>query len=148
MPALVSPRSAGARLCVAAAFGLTLPAYVGRAQERDSGRPRPFVYGGDSSFPPHEYLDGSGEPAGFNVELVRLLAAEAGVPVEFDLADWSDVRRRFEMGEVDVMSFAHSEERAARGPGHARGPGQCLRVARGFQPFWTRPDPTQSIVNR
>ncbi len=75
---------------------------------------RRVVYGGDSTFPPFEYLDATGSPRGFNVELVRALGREAGVEVEVRLGGWAETMDRLERGEVDLMSLARSQEREGR----------------------------------
>ena len=66
------------------------------------------------AFPPYEYLDAQGQPRGFNVELMRLLAQESGANVEFRLGRWTEVMAAFDSGRVDLMSLAHSEARADR----------------------------------
>jgi PAS domain S-box-containing protein len=72
------------------------------------------VYAGDSAFPPYEYLDASGRPAGLNVELVRALARRAGVPLEVRLGRWRDVLDDFDAGRVDLVSLPRSDDRARR----------------------------------
>ena len=81
-----------------------------RAQE---AKPRPrFVYTGDADFAPFDYLDASGQPTGFNVDLVRALARDAGVEVEIRLGDWNQARADVDAGKADLISLAYSEERA------------------------------------
>jgi PAS domain S-box-containing protein len=75
---------------------------------------RPLVYGGDRDFPPYEYLDEHGRPQGFNVELVRAVGRELGRPVEIRLSPWHEVLSRVDAGDVDLMSLAYSDRRAAR----------------------------------
>jgi polar amino acid transport system substrate-binding protein len=71
------------------------------------------VVGGDRSYPPYEFLDASGKPAGFNVELTRAIARIMGLRVEVRLGPWSEMRRRLEAGEVDALAgMVFSEERA------------------------------------
>jgi len=74
-------------------------------------RPR-FVYGGDARFAPYDYRDTDGVLTGFNVELMRAVAREAGVHVEVRLATWNDVRAEFDAGGIDIISLSYSEERA------------------------------------
>jgi signal transduction histidine kinase/DNA-binding response OmpR family regulator/HPt (histidine-containing phosphotransfer) domain-containing protein len=74
----------------------------------------PVVYGGDAHFPPYESLDDKGRPQGFNVELVRALALQAGREVEVRLGAWPDVRAEFDAGHVDLMSLPYSPGRADR----------------------------------
>jgi len=44
-----------------------------------------IVYGGDHNYPPFQYLDKDGRPAGFNIEAMEAVAEEAGWDVEFRL---------------------------------------------------------------
>jgi signal transduction histidine kinase/DNA-binding response OmpR family regulator len=75
---------------------------------------RPILYGGDANFPPYESLDAEGHPQGFNIDLVRALAHEAGRTVEFRLGPWPEIRADFDAGRVDLMSLPHSAGRAER----------------------------------
>lgn len=84
------------------------------AASRASGAPARIVYGGDRAFPPYEYLDADGQPAGFNVELIREVAREAGVEVDIRLGVWRERVHALDAGEVDVMMLAHSGARADR----------------------------------
>ena len=76
--------------------------------------PRALVYGGDREFPPYEYLDESGEPQGFNIQLIRALAREAGLAVEIRLGPRDERMSEFDAGATDVMFLSYSDERAAR----------------------------------
>jgi PAS domain S-box-containing protein len=78
------------------------------------GPSRSLVYGGDSQFPPYEYLDETGQPAGFNVHLIRALAREAGMSIEVRLGPREERMRDFDAGSTDVMFLSYTEERAAR----------------------------------
>lgn len=79
-----------------------------------SGQTRSIVYGGDQQFPPYEYLDDEGRPEGFNIQLIRALAREAGMSVEIRLGPREDRMREFDAGETDVMFLSYTEERAGR----------------------------------
>jgi ABC-type amino acid transport substrate-binding protein len=73
---------------------------------------RRIVVGGDHRFPPFEYLDEKGKPAGFNVELTRMIAREMGLDIEIRLGPWTDVLRDLERGEIDaVQGMFYSVER-------------------------------------
>ncbi len=62
-----------------------------------------IVVGGDSEYPPYEFLDENGEPAGFNVDLTRALAQEIGIEVEIVLDQWAKTYDRLLNGEVDIV---------------------------------------------
>jgi PAS domain S-box-containing protein len=91
---------AGAFLLAAAARG-----------EPEAPRAR-FVYGGDARFAPFDYLDAHGQPTGFNVELLRRVASEAGVDLEVRLSTWNDARTAFDEGRLDIISLSYAEDRA------------------------------------
>ena len=75
-------------------------------------RQRRIVVGGDHHYPPFEYLDEKGKPAGFNVELTRMIAREMGLDVEIRLGPWSDVLHDLERGAIDaVQGMFYSVER-------------------------------------
>ena len=59
------------------------------AQPRDevAALGRELVYGGDAEFPPYEYLDARGQPAGLNVDLVRAIARRERLQVRIDNHD-------------------------------------------------------------
>jgi signal transduction histidine kinase len=61
------------------------------------------VIGGDKNFPPYEFLDKNGRPAGFNVELSRGIAEVMGMDVDIRLGNWSEMRRGLDDGSVDVL---------------------------------------------
>ncbi len=110
-------RGRRAATLVLSALALAL-APSARAAASASAPPTPtlpvVVYGGDEAFPPYEYLDADGQPRGFNVELVRALAARAGVRVEVRLEEWWTLLRDFDAGRVDLVSLPLSEERSRR----------------------------------
>jgi PAS domain S-box-containing protein len=72
---------------------------------------RPLVYGGDHAFPPYEYLDEQGRPAGFNIELARALARDLGINISFHLEPWDEIRRKMDAGAIDLAAMFYSEGR-------------------------------------
>ncbi len=72
-----------------------------------------IVVGGNSSYPPYEYLDNEGKPAGFVVELTRAIAEAQGFTVIIKLGEsWTDMRQALETGDVDVLQgISFNEER-------------------------------------
>ena len=78
-----------ARIAVAAGVvaATCAPAWT---QPSVADRPH-FIYGGDSRFPPYEYLDDRGQPQGFNVELLQRLAAVANIDIVVRLGPWAEM---------------------------------------------------------
>ncbi len=70
--------------------------------------------GGDRFYPPYEFIDKDGNPAGFNVDLTRAIARAMGMEVEIHLGAWGDMRRDLAAGKVDILQgMAFTEERLA-----------------------------------
>jgi len=105
------------RLLAATALAalLALPA-SGRAQADPptaAEAPQRVVVGMDPDYPPYEFLDRAGHPAGFNVDLTRAIAEVMGMQVEFRSGRWSEMRAALRHGEIDVLQgITFSEERA------------------------------------
>ena len=78
-----------------------------------TGRSRSrLVVGGDRAYPPYEFVDANGQPAGFNVDLTRAIARHLGWAVDVRLGDWADVRKGLEAQEIDVVQgMFYSAER-------------------------------------
>ncbi len=73
---------------------------------------RPLRIGGDHNYPPYEYLDSSGLPTGYNVELTQAIARIMGMEIHIHLNSWGEMRLALERGDVDVlMGMAHTPER-------------------------------------
>jgi ABC-type amino acid transport substrate-binding protein/nitrogen-specific signal transduction histidine kinase len=68
------------------------------------GRPgRRVVVGGDGDYPPYEFLDRNGQPAGLNVDLTRAIARQLGIEVDIRLGEWNAIRKGLEDGEIDLV---------------------------------------------
>jgi PAS domain S-box-containing protein len=83
---------------------------------------RTIVVGGDYRYPPFEFLDPQGRPAGYTVDLTRAIAAQMGLNIEFRLEPWTDIVRGLEQGDIDVVQgMFYSASRDAKfdfGPPH------------------------------
>ena len=72
-----------------------------------------IIIGGDQSYPPFEFLDKAGKPAGFNVELTQAIAEVMGLRLEIRLGDWNEMRQALDAGAIDSLEGASiSRERA------------------------------------
>lgn len=73
---------------------------------------RPVRVGGDRDYPPYEFLDKDGKPAGFNVDLTRAVAEVMGMKVEFRLGAWAGEREALMDGGLDILEgMTYSDER-------------------------------------
>ncbi len=72
------------------------------------------LVGGDRFYPPYEFIDKDGNPAGFNVDLTRAIARVMGMEVEIYLGAWGDMRADLAAGKIDILQgMAFTEERLA-----------------------------------
>lgn len=73
---------------------------------------RVIIARGDINYPPYEFLDSKGEPAGYNIEVFRAVADAVGIKAEIRLGPWDEVRKELEAGKIDMlMGMFYSEER-------------------------------------
>lgn len=71
-----------------------------------------IIVGGDRDYPPYEFLDKNGQPAGYNVDLTRAIADVMGIKVQFRFGGWSEMRNALLRGSVGVLQgISYSEER-------------------------------------
>lgn len=69
----------------------------------ETGRTRSrIVIGGDSNYPPYEFIDANGQPAGFNVDLSRAIAKQKGLSINIRLAPWEKIRSGLADGRIDL----------------------------------------------
>jgi len=64
---------------------------------------RPIVVAGDHNYPPFEYLDDKGRPAGFTVDLTRAIARRMDMDVRIRLGPWTKVLEGIERGDIDAI---------------------------------------------
>jgi two-component system sensor histidine kinase EvgS len=73
-----------------------------------------IVVGGDDNYPPYEFLDENGQPAGYNVDLTRAIAKQTGIEVDIQLGPWAEIRAELDSGVIDVLQgMSYSRERDA-----------------------------------
>lgn len=108
---MTAPRHLLALLASAGALSLTAP--PARAQPLDDLPGHAIVVGLDRDYPPYEFVDQGGHPAGFNVDLTRAIAEVMGMTVEFRSGTWAEMRAGLLSGEIDVLQgLTYSQERA------------------------------------
>ncbi|MBN1761084.1 MAG: transporter substrate-binding domain-containing protein [Chitinispirillaceae bacterium] len=78
-----------------------------------SDRPKTrIIVGGDNNYPPYEFIDTNGEPAGYNVDLTRAVARAMHLNVEIRLGPWNEIRSGLENGGIDIVhGMFYSPER-------------------------------------
>jgi len=97
---------------VALAGVLALAALRAGAQPLDDAPGRAVVVGLDRDYPPYEFVDQGGHPAGFNVDLTRAIAEVMGMSVELRSGTWSEMRAGLLSGQIDILQgITYSQER-------------------------------------
>ncbi len=64
---------------------------------------RPVVMVCDWDKPPYEFLNNQGEPAGSNIDAMKAVMKELGLPVKFVMKEWSIAVKNFERGDADII---------------------------------------------
>lgn len=59
---------------------------------------------GDHNYPPYEFLDPNGQPAGFNIDIFRAVCEILNLKYEIHLGPWNHVRQQLENGEIDLIT--------------------------------------------
>lgn len=95
------------------ALGLVAPAWAvpGPAPESKS---TPALVGGDPNYPPFHYLAEDGQAAGRDIELIRAIARDQDLEVQFSLLEWGRTLAQLERGSVDVVPMFITEDRLQR----------------------------------
>lgn len=72
-----------------------------------------LAIGSDLAYPPNEYLDSAGEPAGWGVELAEAVAAKLGLEVKWEQLAFESILPRIEEGGLGMgsSSFTDNAER-------------------------------------
>lgn len=74
----------------------------------------PWVIGTEPAFPPFESQDDSGELVGFDIDLMRAIGEQAGVPVEFESLPFDGLIPALQAGTIEaaISGMTITEERA------------------------------------
>ncbi|WP_298273446.1 transporter substrate-binding domain-containing protein [Geobacter sp.] len=71
------------------------------------------IVGGDRAYPPYEFIDKDGKPAGYNVDLTKAIAEVMGIRVEFRFGSWSEMRTALQKKKIDILQgISYSEDRS------------------------------------
>ena len=81
-----------------------LSATPAQAQDNDSyTEENPVIIASDWDFPPYEYSNDKGEPAGYNVELLQKIFKKLDIPYRIILREWSEAAQTFERRDADLI---------------------------------------------
>ncbi|MDO9511968.1 MAG: transporter substrate-binding domain-containing protein [Bacteroidales bacterium] len=62
-----------------------------------------LVVGFDENYPPLQYINSQGEPDGFDIDLIKLVAKKAGFKFVFKYGPWFEIQKKLISGEVDIV---------------------------------------------
>jgi PAS domain S-box-containing protein len=97
-----------------------------------------LTYTGDRDFPPYEYLDEDGKPAGFSIRMVQALGQVLNLPVDFHLVPSAELRQARESGAAQLFSVGYVPSRASQfdlfGPTTTVRSGLLMRAGRASYP--------------
>lgn len=83
------------------------------ASEINDGRVLRVTAGSDRNYPPYEFTDDSGRLTGFNIELLKAVAAVTQMDVRFVADSWNNVRKALDSGRLDIASgMFYNDDRA------------------------------------
>ncbi len=71
-----------------------------------------IILGGDHSYPPSTFIE-NGRPTGFQVDIIKAVAAASGLEVRFSFCPWKEALEKLRAGEVDVIAMSYSQQREA-----------------------------------
>ena len=71
-----------------------------------------IVVGGNSNYPPYQFIDKNGQPAGYIVDLTKAIASVMGMKVDIRLGDFGEILKELESGKIDILEgLSYSESR-------------------------------------
>ncbi|HWQ66180.1 MAG TPA: transporter substrate-binding domain-containing protein [Methanospirillum sp.] len=74
-----------------------------------------YQYWAEENYPPFEFRDESGNPAGYSVDIIRAVADEMGFEVEVRTAPWSEIKQALTDHRIDLSgSMAYDANRTDR----------------------------------
>lgn len=78
----------------------------------ENPKQRAVRVGGNKGYPPYEFIDKDGKPAGFTVDILKAIADVMGMDLDIKLGEWSKVHDDLVSGRIDMtLGMSHSAER-------------------------------------
>lgn len=63
-----------------------------------------IIVGYDNNYPPYEFVNDKGEATGYNIDLIKAIAKELNIELEFRAGVWSEIRSAFDNHQIDLLS--------------------------------------------
>ena len=90
-------------IMLAVLLATCLPIEAQRSFEGKYDKDHPLIIAGDWDKPPYEYQNDQGEPAGSNIDVMRAVMKQLGIPCKFLLKEWGNAIKAFERGEAELI---------------------------------------------
>lgn len=89
---------------------------TGAKQNANSDNAKTLKVAVNSGMSPFAYIDGKGNPIGFDVELVQQIAKKNGYEVKFNILPWQEMFKSVEQGTSDlaISSISYTPEREGK----------------------------------
>ncbi|ACD97323.1 integral membrane sensor signal transduction histidine kinase [Trichlorobacter lovleyi SZ] len=72
-----------------------------------------IVVGGNSNYPPYQFIGKNGQPDGYIVDLTKAIAGVMGMKIDIRLGDFGGILDELENGRIDILEgLSYSESRA------------------------------------
>lgn len=109
-----SPSARPAVLALAVLLAATPTDSRGEPEEASElgTKANPIIVGIDYDFPPFEFIDEKGQPAGYDVDLIRAVASVMNLEIQIRPGPWDQVKSDLEHGRIHVSTgMMRSEQR-------------------------------------
>ncbi len=90
-------------LLLGADFGVWRSQAADRSEVGDRSDPGVVIIACDREFPPYTFVDSSGNPAGFLVDVWTLWSAKISTEISFRISDWNGMLTGLKSGDVHVI---------------------------------------------
>ena len=93
------------------AIGFIDPVIAAEKDNQNETRSK-IIVGGDFDYKPFTYLDKNGQAKGFDVDIIKAIAENYDIELEFHFTQWDKALENLEKGKVDVLlSVLYTEAR-------------------------------------
>lgn len=97
-------------LCIITSLIYVYPLH---AKQANAEKTRVIVVGGNSNYPPYQFIDKNGQPAGYIVDLTKAIANVMGMKIDIRLGNFGEILKGLENEKIDILEgLSYSESRA------------------------------------
>jgi len=82
---------------------LAVAAWTHLAAAEPAAATKPLRVGVENESAPYTFADAQGRPSGFSVELLKSVAQDQGLALDFKVMNWGDLLAAFKRNEIDII---------------------------------------------